>query len=112
MRATSTALLALALLAAAGQALAQSPATPAAEPKPPAAAPSTAQPPERPAAPRAPLILRLDEIDGPKPTFAPSESERTPSADLPSLGEGARPLDHSQRSSPYPKQYNDTPSIQ
>jgi hypothetical protein len=105
VRATSATLLALALLAAAGQALAQSPATPAAEPKPPAAAaPSTAQPPERPAAPRAPLILRLDEIDGPKPTFAPSESERPPSADLPSLGGDARAMERAKslRSSPYP----------
>src|SRR5687768_1404602 len=75
---------------------------PAEAPKP---APEPAKPAATPAAePRRPLILRLDEIDGPKPTFAPSESERTPSADLPSLGGDARSVERAKslRSSPYP----------
>jgi hypothetical protein len=86
MKRLSLIFVAFPLLAAAGPAAAQS-STPA------SAAPSPAQPPERaaPASPR--LILRLDEIDGPKMNFGRSADEKVPSKDLPTLGGDARPID-------------------
>jgi hypothetical protein len=82
----------------------------------PAEAPKAAAEPDKPAAtpaaePRRPLILRLDEIDGAKPTFAPSESEKTRSGDLPSLGGDARTLERAKslRSSPYPHSSENLP---
>jgi hypothetical protein len=75
----------------------------------PAAAPAPAAAPEKPAAtqpvePRRPLILRLDEIDGPKPSFGASEGEKYQGRELPSLGGDARKVEGGgiPRSSPYP----------
>jgi hypothetical protein len=75
---------------------APAPEKPAATPEKPAAA--------QPAEPRRPLILRLDEVDGPKVSFGASQGESYKSDSLPGLGAGARPLDPSwsPRTSPYP----------
>ena len=87
-------LVAFPLLAAAGPVAAQSPA-----PQPPATPAS--QPAERPAR----LILRLDEIDGPRMSIGRSASETEPKKDLPSLGGDARPVDLSKpRESIFPKE--------
>jgi hypothetical protein len=101
---------AFSLLAAAGPAAAQSadraPA-PAAVPTPAPTAPSAAQPPERPAGSR--LILRLDEVEGPRMNFGSSASEKYPAKDLPSLGGDARQVEGGLRSSPYPKSSDNLP---
>jgi hypothetical protein len=82
----------------------------------PAANPAPAQTPEKPAVtqpaePRRPLILRLDEIDGPRMSFGRSSTETEKPKDLPSLGGDARKIEPTQSSSsPYPKQYNDIPA--
>ena len=83
-------------LPAAAQAPAPVPEKPAAAPEKPAAAP--------PAEPRRPLILRLDEVEGPKMSFGASQGEKYQSEALPGLGSGARQLDPSwsPRTSPYP----------
>jgi hypothetical protein len=99
--------LTLLLLAAAGPVAAQSPAA-----KPPAPQPSGVPaplPPERLPAGAGSLNLNLQLDDASRRRImsgAIEEGSRT-GKDLPSLGEGARPLDHSQRSSPFPKSYND-----
>ena len=111
MRRPLPALLALALLAAAGAAAAQSSA-PQPPAKPPAAAAPAPQPPERVRGGGSSLNLQLDDSSRRRIMSGAIEEGSRSGKDLPSLGEGARPLDHSQRSSPYPKQYNDTPAIQ
>ncbi|HEY2335981.1 MAG TPA: hypothetical protein VGI18_01295, partial [Burkholderiales bacterium] len=58
---------------------------------PAAATPAPAAQPA-PAEPRKPLVLRLDEIDGPRMTFGASPNEKIQSKELPSLGGDARPL--------------------
>jgi hypothetical protein len=80
---------AIALSLLAGAAAAQAPAP--AAPKPAAATPAPAAQPA-PAEPRKPLVLRLDEIDGPRMTFGASPNEKIQSKELPSLGGDARPL--------------------
>ena len=89
-------ILAACSLPAAAQAPVPAPEKPAAAPEKPAATP--------PAEPRRPLILRLDEVDGPKMSFGASQGERYQSEALPGLGSGARQLDPSwsPRTSPYP----------
>jgi hypothetical protein len=84
-------------LPAAAQTPAPAPEKPAATPEKPAATQPATEP-------RRPLILRLDDPDGPKMSFGASEGERYRPADLPALGEGTRPIDPSwsPRSSPYP----------
>jgi hypothetical protein len=94
------------LLVAAGAAVAQSytPAQatdPARTSSPAAAAPPAAQPAERPR-----LMLRLDELDGPRMSFGPSATEKYPAKDLPSLGGNPRPLDQSVRDSAFPAASN------
>ena len=91
-------LLAAVSLQAAGQAPAEPP-KPAAAPDKPAAAPSTE--------PRRPLILRLDEVDGPRMSFGRSASETDAGKELPSLGGDARKINPNwappgSRGSPYP----------
>jgi hypothetical protein len=73
---------------------------PAAAPEKPAATPAA----NPPAEPRRPLILRLDEVDGPKMSFGASQGEKYQSEALPGLGSGARQLDPSwsPRTTPYP----------
>ena len=90
------ALLALSLPAAA-QTPAPAPEKPAATPEKPAAAQPAAEP-------RRPLILRLDDPDGPKMSFGASEGERYRGAELPTLGGDARRVDPnwSPSTSPYP----------
>ena len=73
---------------------APAPERPAAKPETPAAA--------QPAEPRRPLILRLDEIDGPRPSFGASQGERYQSNQLPTLGGDARMPDYQLRTNPYP----------
>jgi len=110
MNAALPALAALALLAAAGPAAAQSgtaptpPATPAAQP--PAAVPSP-QPLERGRLGGSTLNLQLDDASRRRIMSGATEEGSRKSGNLPSLGDGARPLDHTQRSSPYPKMYGD-----
>jgi hypothetical protein len=80
---------AIALSLLAGTAAAQAPAP--AAPNAAAATPAPAAQPA-PAEPRKPLVLRLDEIDGPRMTFGASPNEKIQSKELPSLGGDARPL--------------------
>ena len=56
------------------------------------ATPPTAQPAERPAAPPR-LILRLDEIEGPRMSIGRSAGETEAKKDLPALGGDARKAD-------------------
>jgi len=93
------ALLLLACAAAAAQ-------TPAPSTNPPAA-PAAAAPAQKPAEPRKPLILRLDEIEGPRMHFGASPDEKYQPAELPSLGGDTRSLENARsidknRASPYP----------
>ena len=104
------ALLAIPLLAAAGAVAAQSPAPqpPALQPaQQPAQQPAAAPVPERGRAGGTTLNLQLDDSSRRRIMSGAVEEGNRSGKDLPSLGEGARPLDHSQRSSPYPKSYND-----
>jgi hypothetical protein len=87
MKPTLAVLVAAGLLVAAGQARPQA----AAPEAPPAAKP--AEPPKA-APPR--LILRLDEIEGPRMSIGRSASETDPKKDLPALGGDARPVDLSK----------------
>ena len=83
----SLAALALSLLAAAAAAQAPVPAAP--KPAAPAAAPAPAAPAASqpaPAEPRKPLVLRLDEIDGPRMSFGASQGETFKKSDLPEIG--------------------------
>jgi hypothetical protein len=82
--------IALSLLAGTAAAQAPVPAAPNAAAATPAPAAPAAQP--APAEPRKPLVLRLDEIDGPRMTFGASPNEKIQSKELPSLGGDARPL--------------------
>jgi hypothetical protein len=75
-------LLAIALSLLAGAAAAQTPAP--AAPKP--AAPAATAPAAAPAEPRKPLVLRLDEIEGPRMSFGASQSETYKKSDLPDIG--------------------------
>ena len=99
---------AFSLLAAAGPAAAQSPAGQPALPQP--AATPAPQPAER-----KPLILELDEASRRQILYGPgSQSTERPAGGgtaggLPSLGEGARPVDPALRSSPYPKSSDNLP---
>jgi hypothetical protein len=103
MKTTLAALIAPMLLLAAGPAAPQ-----ASAPAPTPAAPSTAQPQERPAAPPR-LILRLDEIEGPRMSVGRSAGETDPKKDLPALGGDARPVDLSRpRESIFPKESTNT----
>jgi len=105
--ATLPTLAALALSLAAGAAAAQSPvASPAPQQSPPATTPA-APLPERPRAGGSTLNLQLDDSARRRIMSGTVEEGSSRSRDLPSLGEGARPLDHSQRSTPFPKTYND-----
>jgi hypothetical protein len=72
----------IASLFAAGGAAAQTSA-PAPAPTQSAAPAST---PAQPKPPARPLILRLDEIDGPRITVGPSATEKPPEKELPALG--------------------------
>jgi len=79
--------IALSLLAGAAAAQTSAPAAP----KP--AAPAAAATPAAPAAsqpasgePRKPLVLRLDEIDGPRMSFGASQGETFKKSDLPEIG--------------------------
>ena len=75
--------LAATLVAAApAKVAAPKPAAPAAAPAP--AAPAASQP--APAEPRKPLVLRLDEIDGPRMSFGASQGETFKKSDLPEIG--------------------------
>jgi len=103
--------LALLMLAAAGTVAAQSTA-PQPQAQPPAAALPAQQTPERVRGGGTTLNLQLDDTSRRRIMSGAIEEGSRGGKDLPSLGEGARPLDPSQRSSPYPSQYNDRPSIQ
>jgi len=106
--ATLPTLAALALSIAAGAVAAQSPAASSApQPSAPAATPA-APLPERPRAGGSTLNLQLDDSARRRIMSGAVEEGPGRSRDLPSLGEGARPLDHSIRSSPFPKTYNDS----
>ena len=86
------------------QAQAQAPSTNPAAAAPAAPAPAPAAQPAKPAEPPRRLILRLDEMDGPKPSFGASAGETYGSQNLPSLGGDAMKVDPSKlRSSPYPE---------
>ena len=107
MSATLPTLAALALSVAAGAAAAQpSAAPPAPQQSPPAATPAAALP-ERPRAGGSTLNLQLDDSARRRIMSGAVEEGPSRSRDLPSLGEGARPLDHTLRSAPFPKTYND-----
>jgi hypothetical protein len=103
-------LLAVTLLAAAGAAAAQSPATQPAAPQQPATGVPAPLPPERSRAGGTSLNLQLDDTSRRRIMSGAIEEGSRTGKDLPALGEGARPLDHTQRSSPYPKQYSDAPA--
>jgi hypothetical protein len=77
-------LVASASIAAAGSVAAQSTPQAPAQSAPPAATPAPAQPPQKPAG--RPLILRLDELDGPRMNVGPTATEKPPEKDLPTLG--------------------------
>jgi hypothetical protein len=99
-------LLAFSLLAAAGPVAAQSPA-----PQPPAPQPQPSATPAPQPAERKPLILNLDEASRRQIMRGQPAEERTDGGaarGLPSLGEGARPLE-TLRSSPYPKSSDNLP---
>jgi hypothetical protein len=82
-------------------------AQPAKPPAPAPEKPAVTQPAEA----RRPLILRLDEVDGPRMSFGRSSTETEKPRDLPSLGGDARKIDPAQlNGSPFPKQYNDIPT--
>jgi len=105
-------LVACLLLAAAGPVAAQQVPAPAPAAAPPAtAAPSPAQAEPPAATGSRPLILRLDEIDGPRMSFGRSAGEREAPRDLPSLGGDVRTLETSRslRSSPYPTSSENLP---
>jgi len=53
-------------------------------PAAPAPSVTPAQPAQNP--PGRPLILRLDEVDGPRINVGPSATEKPPEKDLPALG--------------------------
>jgi hypothetical protein len=103
--------LALLMLAATGAVTAQTTA-PQPQAQPPAATIPAPQPPERVRGGASTLNLQLDDTSRRRIMSGAVEEGNRSGKDLPSLGEGARPLDHSLRSSPYPKQYNDTPALQ
>jgi hypothetical protein len=84
-----TALAAVVLCAFAAAAAAQTAPAPSTSPAKAAPAAPAAQ---KPAEPRKPLILRLDEIDGPRMEFGPSPGESYQSKELPALGGDARAL--------------------
>jgi len=71
------------LVSFAGAAAAQTPAPAPAAPAQ-SAAPATPAQPAKPAG--RPLILHLDEVDGPRMSVGPSSSEKPPEKDLPTLG--------------------------
>ena len=80
---------AIALSLLAGAAAAQAPAAAAPKPAAPAtAAPAPAAPSAQPAPAEArkPLVLRLDEIDGPRMSIGASPSETFKKSDLPEIG--------------------------
>jgi hypothetical protein len=105
--------LTLLLLAASGPVAAQSPAAPPPAP-PPAAAPAPLPPERNPAgAGSLNLNLQLDDASRRRIMSGAIEEGGRGGKDLPTLGGDARKLDPSEaRSSPYPKQYNDTPALQ
>ena len=96
MKTTLVVLVVPMLMLAAGSAAPQAPA--------PEAAPA-AKPAEPPKAAPPRLILRLDEIEGPRMSIGRSASETDPKKNLPALGGDARPVDLSKPpESIYPKE--------
>jgi hypothetical protein len=88
-----TAFLAAAFFFASHAGAQTSPQAPAPAPSaPPATAPTAAPKP-----PGGPLILRLDEIQGPRMNVGPTATEKPPEKDLPTLG--GKPAQNWNRSS-------------
>jgi hypothetical protein len=82
--------------------------------QPPVVAPKPAPVPDKPIAapaaePSRPLILRLDEIDGPRPSFGASPGERYQGGQLPALGGDARQVEGGLRGNPYPHSSENLP---
>src|SRR5512144_715349 len=97
---------AIALSLLAGAAFAQAPAPAPQKASPPAtAAPATASAAQpAPAEPSKPLILRLDEIDGPRLSVGASTGEKFTGNELPGIGAGTSPTWKKPSDSAFPKE--------